>query len=38
MAFDMPTTWKLIAQMPFGLADEEPTDRMLIPFETMVKF
>ena len=38
--FETPSFWRLIAQMPFGLADEELLERKFIPFDTdtMVKF
>jgi uncharacterized protein len=34
----IPTTWKLISQMPYGKADETPGIREFISFEEMVKF
>jgi uncharacterized protein len=34
----IPSTWKLISQMPYGKADEIPGIRELIPFDEMVKF
>lgn len=33
----IPTTWRLIAQMPFGEADEEPGERSFLPFEEVVR-
>ena len=30
--------WKLLAEMPFGLADEIPGERNFLPYEEVVKF
>ena len=37
-AWQIPSTWKLISQMPYGKGIETPGDREFIAFEEMVKF
>lgn len=36
--WDIPKEWVLVAQMPFGKAEEEPGDKSLNPFDEMVRF
>jgi predicted oxidoreductase (fatty acid repression mutant protein) len=36
--WNIPGTWRLRAQMPFGLADETPGDRSFLDFEEVVKY
>ena len=36
--WNIPDTWRLRAQMPFGLADETPGDRSFLDFGEVVKF
>ena len=35
--WNVPSTWRLRAQMPFGLADETPGDRKFLDFSEVVK-
>ena len=35
--WNVPSTWRLRAQMPFGLADETPGDRKFLDFGEVVK-
>ena len=37
-AWNVPSTWKLRAQMPFGTADEVAGDRSFLPYDEVVKF
>ena len=37
-AWDVPSSWKLRAQMPFGTADELAGERKFLPYEEVVKF
>lgn len=36
--WDIPEGWSLVAQMPFGEADEVPGERTFLPFEEVVTF
>ena len=36
--YDVPPSWTMISQMPYGLADEVPGEREFIPFEEMARF
>lgn len=36
--WNIPSNWKLIAQMPFGEANETPAEKTFLPFEEIVTF
>jgi len=36
--WQIPSTWKLIAQMPFGTPMSEPSTKAFLPLEDRVKF
>ncbi|KMK76898.1 nitroreductase family protein [Alkalihalobacillus pseudalcaliphilus] len=35
--WDIPASWRLIAQMPFGMAGQEPVQKSFLPIEERVK-
>ncbi|WP_336769739.1 nitroreductase family protein [Bacillus bombysepticus] len=36
--WNIPAGWSLVAQMPFGEANEQPGERTFLPYEDVVKF
>lgn len=36
--WNIPAEWSLIAQMPFGVPNEQPGEKTSLPFEDVVKF
>lgn len=35
--FDLPKNWELVAQMPFGAIESEPTEKSFLPIEERLK-